>query len=179
MDWTLITLIISLIANVIGIPLAIFKIIDIIRSSNERKRKRKAEKIEVSFVNLKGKVSSTDSGGIITKDIHLTFETKNKSTTEETIVKITNAQLKVIADDSKEYDFDAYDKNMQKADFEKRPLELPKIPPKKSVNNHITFKYRNLPIFLKTAKLKFNFIYIDANDKDVKDETEWLVVNLE
>ncbi|MFW9924641.1 MAG: hypothetical protein ACFFDW_15270, partial [Candidatus Thorarchaeota archaeon] len=145
----------------------------------KQERKIKSEQLQILFFNLKGKVSSTDSGGIITKTVFFTFDVKNKSATEQTLVKITNAQLKVIADDNSEYDFVAYNKTMQIADFKNKPLELPIIQPKQSVNNHITFSYRNLQLNPKSARIKINYTYIDDNDKEVKEETEWLEVHLE
>ena len=172
------SLLVSIIVNAVQLPFTILGGIIAVQNIIDWFKKRKSEEIVLFFVNLKGKVSSTDSAGIISKNIHLTFNVKNKSISEEAFVKIIKSKLKVTAEDGNEYDFTPYDRTGQKADFKRRPLELSKIPPTKSVNNHITFKHNNLPMFLKKARVKFYYSFVDNDEKESKDETEWLPVNI-
>ncbi|MHA1556667.1 MAG: hypothetical protein ACTSPM_06985 [Candidatus Heimdallarchaeota archaeon] len=76
------------------------------------------------------------------------------------------------------FDLIPYDKTGKKADFEKRPLDIPTIQPKKSQINHITFKKENLTILIKEAIVKYDYQFTDKDDKKAFDKTKWMKVKL-
>lgn len=179
--WLIITFILSVFASLVGIPLTILKIIDIVRKWRNEKNAKESEEISISFINLNGRVGQT----VITKthtqikhiDIQLGIDVKNKGGFD-TSVNIIGAEFKVKADDNNEYFATTRSRINTDLDLSKNPLLIDNIKARGKQNTHITFRLTDLEYDFTEAWVKFNYTFLDSEDNTKFGESDWMDVYL-